>query len=317
MIDFLIEVNDGELSEFNLRKGQFHLINGEDAKKLLAKITHYKVKILPGGSSANTLYGIAMLGGNVAFCGKIGRDNYGDVFQEKMCNSGVEPKLTRSEKATGYTITFITPDSERTFAVYLGAALHLKEADIFFEDLRCSRILHIEGYQLEDKQLRQTSLHAMRFAKNHSIKISIDLGDPGIIDRNKADIKKIIEEYADIVFANEDEAKALVGLKPLGALNEIAKLTEVAIVKVGKSGSYIKQDSIIYKIPGYKADAVDTTGAGDMFAAGVLYGICCHYDLKICGHIGSYFAAKIVERIGARLEHIDREEIKELIKMVS
>ncbi len=316
LIDFLIEVNDDELLEFNLRKGQFHLINEENSKKLLTKIENYKVKISPGGSSANTLYGIAMLGGNVAFCGKIGRDNYGDIFKEKMFNSGVKPKLVRSEKVTGYAITFITPDSERTFAVYLGAALHLKKADIFFEDLRRSRILHIEGYQLEDEQLRQTSLYAMQFAKNHNIKISIDLGDSGIVDRNKADIKKIIEKYADIVFANKDEAKALVGLEPLEALNKIAKLTEIAIVKVGEYGSYIKKGNTIYKTPGYKAKAVDTTGAGDMFAAGVLYGICCNYDLKICGHIGSYFAAKVVEAIGARLEHIDQKEVEKLIKKV-
>ena len=342
LMDFLVEVEDEELLEFNLKKGQFHLIDEEDSKKLLKRIEKHPIKTSPGGSCANTLCGVAIFGGNPVFCGKIGRNSYGDIYEEKMLRSGVKPRLARSEKITGRAITFITPDRERTFAVYLGAALELKKADIFLEDLKKSKILHIEGYQLEDKGLRDVSLEAMQFAKKHKIKISIDLGDPGIVARNKADIKKIIEEYADIVFANEAEARALVGLEPLEAqdtpslfplphrerievrgnieipipLNDIAKLTEIAIVKVGRYGSYIKQGNTVYKIPGYKAKVVDTTGAGDMFAAGVLYGICSGYDLKICGHIGSYFAAKVVEGIGARLEHIDQKEVENLIRKI-
>ena len=316
LMDVLIEVDHDYLLELNLKKGQFHLINEEHSKKLLEKIKKHKVKTSPGGSSANTLYGVAMLGGSTVFCGKVGKDKHGNIYEEKMVNGRVKPNLGRSEKITGHAITFITPDSERTFAVHLGAALHLEKADIFFEDLKQSKILHIEGYQLEDKNLRDVSLHAMEFAKKHNVKISIDLGDPGIAQRNKTDIKDMIKKYADIVFANKEEAKALTGLEPLEALNEIAKLTDIAIVKVGKKGSYIKSRNIIYEIPGYKAKTVDTTGAGDMFAAGILYGVAKGHDIKIAGHIGSYFAAKVVEQIGARLENIEKKEVQKLIKSI-
>lgn len=316
LMDFLIEVDHDELLEIDLKKGQFHLIAEEHSKKLLKKLEKYDVKTAPGGSSANTLYGIALLGGNVVFCGKVGKDEHGDIYEEKMLDGGVKHKIKRSEKITGHAITFITPDSERTFAVHLGASLHLEKEDVFFEDLKQSSILHIEGYQLEDKNLRDVSLHAMQFAKNNNIKISIDLGDSGIVSRNKKDIKDMINKYANIVFANEHEAKALTGLEPLEALNEIAKLTETAIVKIGKKGSYIKQGNKIYEIPGYKAKSIDTTGAGDMFAAGVLYGISQGHDLKISGHIGSYFAAKVVEKIGARLKEIDKKEVEELIRKI-
>lgn len=316
LMDFLIEVEHDELLKLNLKKGQFHLIDEEASKKLLKKIEKHSVKTSPGGSSANTLYGAAMLGSSVVFCGKVGKDSHGDIYEEKMLNSGIKPKLSRSDKATGHAITFITPDSERTFAVHLGAALHLKKDDVFFEDLENSRILHIEGYQLEDKGLREVSVHAMEFAKENGIKISIDLGDPGIVSRNKSDIKKMVKKYADIVFANEDEAKALTGLEPLEALNEIAKLSEIAIVKVGKQGSYIKKGNIIHEIPGYKVNSVDTTGAGDMFAAGVLYGICKGHDMKVCGRIGSYFASKVVKQIGARLDKIDEKDVEKLIKEI-
>lgn len=313
LMDFLIEVDNNELVELNLNKGQFHLIDEEHSKKLLKKIETYKVKTAPGGSSANTLYGVAILGGNVVFCGKVGKDKHGDIYEQKMIEGNVKPKLGRSEDITGHAITFITPDTERTFAVHLGASMQLQKEDVFFEDLEHSKILHIEGYQLEDPELRQVSLHSMDFAKKHGIKISIDLGDPGVVSRNKADIKKMVKDYADIVFANEDEAKALTDLEPLEALNEISKVTDIAIVKIGKEGSFIKQGDTIYEIKGYKADAVDTTGAGDMFAAGVLYGITQDLDLKSAGHIGSYYASKVVEQIGARLDKADPDKTKDII----
>ena len=314
LMDFLIEVGDNQLLDLDLKKGNFHLIDEDHSKKLLEKIKKHKVKTSPGGSSANTLYGAALLGSNVVFCGKVGKDVHGDIYEEKLTKGKVKPKLGRSEKITGHAITFITPDSERTFAVHLGASLHLKKEDVFFEDLGKSKILHVEGYQLEDKGLRSVSLHAMEFAKKNNIKISLDLGDPGIVSRNKEDLKKMIKKYADIVFANEDEAEALTGLEPEEALDEISKLVDIAIVKVGKDGSYIKEKDKIHRIKGYEAKAVDTTGAGDMFAAGVLYGISKGEDLKVAGNIGSYFASKVVEQIGARLGKIDEKELTRLIK---
>lgn len=317
LMDILIEIDYNKFLEFDLKKGFFHLIDEGQSKVLLDKIKEYDVKIAPGGSSANTLYGIAILGGKVVFCGKVGKDDNGTIYEEKMVSSGVLPRLARSDKMTGHAITFITPDTERTFAVHLGASMELKKEDVFLEDLSQSKILHIEGYQLEENDLREVSINAMMFAKENGIKISIDLGDPGIVERNRADLLGMVKKYADIVFANEEESKALVGLEPLEALNEISKYTEIAIVKIGKKGSFIKKDDTIYEIKGYEASAVDTTGAGDMFAAGVLFGIIKGYDLKVSGHIGSYFASKVVGKIGARLNSIPKEELDELIKNVN
>ena len=311
-----MEIDDSELLQLNLKKGQFHLIEEEESRRLLRKIEKYRVKIAPGGSCANTLCGAALFGSSAVFCGKVGKDTNGDIYEKGMSESGVRSRLGRSEGVTGHAITFITPDSERTFATYLGAALHLEKADISLEDLRNSRIVHLEGYQLEDKQLRDVSVHAMQFAKKYGAVVSLDLGDPGIVIRNRATIKEIIREYADIVFANEEEANALSGLEPLEALNFMAKLSKIAVVKIGKYGSYVKQNDTRYKIPAYEARAVDTTGAGDMYAAGFLYGVCSSYSSRICGHIGSYFAAKVVEKIGARLEHIEQKEVRDLVEKV-
>ncbi|MDP7116319.1 MAG: adenosine kinase [Candidatus Woesearchaeota archaeon] len=316
IMDFLIEVEHEQLIEFDLKKGNFHLIDEDKSKELMGKLEKYEVKLAPGGSSANTLFGVSLLGGDVVFCGKVGDDGHGGIYEEKMASGGVKPKLAKSDKITGHAITFITPDSERTFAVHLGAAMHLAKEDVFFDDLKESKILHIEGYQLEEEGLKLVSLHAMDFAKGNGTKISIDLGDPGIVSRNKEDIRHMVRKYADIVFANEEEAKALTGMDPEDALNEIAGMTEIAIVKVGKDGSYIKKGEDMVEIPCYDAKAVDTTGAGDMYAAGVLFGISKGHNLKAAGHIGSYYASKVVERIGARLDKIDAKEVEELINKV-
>ncbi len=246
----------------------------------------------------------------------MGKDANGDIYETKMSESGVMPKLARSKVVTGHAITLITPDSERTFATHLGAALYLRKTDIILEDLKVSKILHVEGYQFEDRQLREVSVYALQFAKEHGAVISLDMGDPGIVIRNRATIREIVKEYADIVFANEEEAKALVGMEPLQALDSIAELSKIVVVKMGEYGSYVKQGDTRYKIPAYQTRVVDTTGAGDMFAAGFLYGICSTHDLRICGHIGSYFAAKVVEKVGARLEYVDQKEVQELMGRV-
>jgi len=317
LMDFMVEVDEQRILEFDLKKGHFHLLDEEQTAELLRKIKGHVVKTSPGGSSANTLYGVALLGGKVVFCGKIGTDEHGNVYEEKMTGRGVRTRLARSSYPTGHALTFITPDSERTFAVHLGAALHLTKEDVFFEDLKQSKILHIEGYQLEDKSLRKVSLHAMRYAKRNKVMISIDLGDPGIVSRNRMDLQKIIRTYADIIFANEEEARALTGLQSEDALGLISKMCKIAVVKLGRKGSLMRTQENTFTIPAYPIAVVDTTGAGDMFAAGVLFGITHGFDVNTSGHLGSYFAAKVCGQLGARLAHIDKKELTKVVHHVN
>ena len=188
-------------------------IEGYADKKLLKKLESYKVKTAPGGSSANTLYGVALLGGNVVFCGKVGKDKHGDIYEEKMLNGGVKPKLARSDKITGHAITFITPDSERTFAVHLGASLSLEKEDVFFDDLKQSKMLHIEGYQLEDvwkytnafkQALSQTVLEYNSEIRNKEAIINTILAVSRVMERNP----KIREIDINPLFATSKNALA-------------------------------------------------------------------------------------------------------------
>jgi len=303
LMDFLIEIGEDELIDMGLKKGEMHLIGEEKSNEILKRIKNYDVKTAPGGSSANTLAGIAALGGNAVFCGKVGADHNGAVYEVKSKDDGVHTRIKRHNgKMTGHAITFITRDSERTFATHLGASMLLEKDDIPEEDIAKSKILHIESYQLEDPGLRKTALSAMIIAKKHNTLVSIDLADPALVKRNLGDLKKIVKEYADIVFANEKEARAFTGKeKEEDALEEISRFCSIAVVKLGEKGSLIKQNGSVYRIQPFKVRAVDTTGAGDMYAAGVLFGIANNIPLERAGRIGSWAASKVVSQIGARL----------------
>lgn len=313
IMDLFVQVSPNELIELDLKKGQFQLIDQEQSKKILEKVKKMDIKTTRAGSSANVLYNIALLGGKVVFCGKVGNDEHGDIYEQEFTRENSRSAISRADDyQTGHAITFITPDAERTFAVHLGAAIKLEKIDVFYDDLKQSKILHVEGYQMEDPKLKEVVLAAMQFARMHDVKVSIDLNDAGIVERNRKDIRMFIRNYAHIVFANEEEAKALTEKDTEDALKDLADMTEIAVVKIGKRGSYIKKGDETYTIKPFTAKAIDTTGAGDMYAAGFLYGLTHGYTLKQCGNISSFLAAKVVEQIGGRLESIDKKEIEKI-----
>ncbi len=307
LVDILVDVEESFLEELNLNKGQFHLVDNEKMQAIMLKIDPEKITMAPGDSTANTLAGVANLGGSSVFCGKVGDDDHGVYYDTKLNEGNVISKIKQADLPTGKAFCFITSDSERTFVVYLGAALTLSKEDIVEEDVKDCKIVHLTGYQLEDPNLRETSLHLLQLAKKHNKLVSVDLADPGVVQRCKDDLKKIVKENVDILFANETEAQAFTGEKdPLQALNILTDYANIAIVKVGADGSYISDNGALTTVEGVKANAIDTTGAGDMYAAGILYGMTHDLDFETAGKIASYAAAKVVEQKGARLsEKVD------------
>jgi sugar/nucleoside kinase (ribokinase family) len=314
LLDFIVEVDEGVLAEIDMNKGQMHLIDEQQSDRILEMIKRYQVKTAPGGSSANTLACVSALGGSAIFLGKIGDDYHGTIYEQSTTDSGVSSRLVRHESgATGHAITFITPDSERTFATHLGAALQFRKDDVFDEDIRQSKILHIEGYQLEDPDLKETCVHAMEVARSSGGKVSIDLADPALIGRNLEPIRELVKEYADIVFVNEMEARAFTGLDDEEeALSRIYDLCEVAVVKLGERGSLIKADGRVIRVPIYPVTVVNTNGAGDAYAAGILYSIAHGIDYERAGRIAAYVASRVVGSVGARPEGSLVDEIRNL-----
>ncbi|MFC1668852.1 adenosine kinase [Spirochaetota bacterium] len=301
LLDFTVEVDDNFLSGAGLNKGEMYLIDIERSREIISTLKNYRMETTPGGSSANTVAGISTFNCKGIFLGKVGNDEHGNIYIKETENSGVSTRIGRDNTSTGHAITFITPDSERTFATHLGAALEYKKSDIIDEDIINSRILHMEGYLFEMPSLYEACLHGMKIARDNGVLISIDLSDPALISRIHHTFKNVLNEYTDIVFVNEEEAKAFTGKTREDALTELHKMCPFAVVKLGDDGSLIKYDGMEYKIDAYKTEAVNTNGAGDMYAAGVLYGIANNLGPEKCGKLGSYASSLVVSQVGARL----------------
>ncbi len=306
LVDILVKTDDKFINELGLKKGQFHEIDEIRLREIASKVDKSKIKVVPGGSVVNTLVGIANLGGNVAFYGKIGNDKHGLFLEGDLKKNKIKNNLKRSSKMTGKALTFITPDNERTFAVHLGAAIDLKKKEILEEEIKNSKYLHLTGYEIEAS--KDSCLHAIDIARKNKIKISIDLADPGVIERNPY-LRDVIKN-ANILFLNEQEAKALTHLEPEKAIEHISSDIDIVAIKLGAKGSIIRHNNRIIKIDGVKAKAVDTTGAGDMYSACILYGISNGWSIEKSANLASFAAAKVVEQIGARVDYSLREKIR-------
>jgi sugar/nucleoside kinase (ribokinase family) len=218
----------------------------------------------------------------------------------------VEPHLLLSETPSGRCIVLVSPDSERTLCTYLGAACELEASDLTPEMFEGYDIFHIEGYLVQNHDLIRT---AVRLAKQAGFKVSIDLASYNVVEANLDFLKEIIKEYVDIVFANEEEAFAFTGKEPHEALINISDYCDIVIVKMGKDGSLIKSRNEKVQIKPRLSNCIDTTGAGDLYAAGFLFGFANNYSLEICGKIGSLVSGNVVEILGAKMS----DEVWEMI----
>lgn len=311
LVDVLIPIEDDKvLVSQKLNKGAMTLISNENVNKIEEEFKTYTMRYKSGGSAANTIHGLAKLGAKTAYIGKTGRDDWGHFYKNDLHDAGIEPKLCFSDAPTGRAFTFISPDSERTFATYLGAAVELESEEITPDLFDGFQIFHIEGYLVQNHMLIEKAVHS---AKNKGLKISLDLASFNVVETNLQFLESTIEAYVDILFANEEEAYSFTREKEQGALDKMSERCEIAIVKIGEKGSLVKFDDHTYTIPAIKANCIDTTGAGDQYAAGFLYGLSYNYAIEQCGRMGSLLAGNVVETIGARIEDSRWEKISKEI----
>lgn len=313
LMDILIQLDEASFKSLRLKKGQSSLVSNAEILALQKKLSHIKHELAPGGSVANTIYTLANLGSDVAFIGNAGNDTHGKAYSKALKDSDVKVHINHDEGMTGSAITLITPDSERTFVTHLGVATKLRLCNIPTEEIKNAKILHLTAYQFTDPESEQTCFKAMDFAKKNNVKISFDIAAPNIVASNLKLFKDIVENYVDILFANEEEAKAYTQLEPEKAVEALAKHVGIAIVKMGAKGSLIRCKDETIKVPPFLTDAIDTTGAGDSYAAGFLHGYTQGLDLYTSGLIGSYAASKVVQVLGARVKHSLQEEVQRFL----
>ncbi len=299
LVDVMTIIEDDKiLDKFSLPKGSMTLVNEQKSALIKETTSGFKTAFTSGGSAANTIHGLAKLNANTGFIGSIGRDKTGDIFEEDMKKAGVNNILFRRESVTGTTVALISQDSQRTFATHLGAAVELEPEDLREEYFKQYNILYFEGYQIINKPL---VVKACNLATQNNMEIAVDLASYNVVDDNKENFIEIIEEYIDIVFANEDEAKSLTGLEPGKALGKIADMCNIAVIKTGKEGSLIQRSEELIRVGTLPIECKDTTGAGDLYASGFLYGYAGGLELDKCGSLGTLLAGNVIEMVGARI----------------
>ena len=310
LTDVLLQVSEDDLRELKLPKGSMNLISMEQAEQIQMRFASVRKRMVAGGSAANAIATIASLGGKAAFIGKIGNDEVGDFYREDLIKNGVKPLLLQSNKQmSGCSIVLITPDGERTFATYLGAAMDLQPEDIRKEAFDGYDIFHIEGYLVQNNELIKK---AIKMAKECGCMVSLDLASYNVVNENHALLKELIRQYVDIVFANEDESFAYTHLNPEESVAKIAEQCDIAVVKVGKRGSYVQQGSQRHHIGAITTSCTDSTGAGDLYAGGFLHALSDGFDIRRCGEIGTIAAGRVVEIIGTKLSEETWDEIRRI-----
>lgn len=306
--------NDSLFGELNIPKGSTQFIEREQLPDVEKLFSTMETKKITGGSTANTIRALAQIGVNTGFIGKMGHDATGEFYVNNMQSMGIETRFKYSDLPSGIASTLISPDGERTFIDYLGAAATLKSADITPDLLNGYSYFFVEGYLVQDHEM---IAHAMKTAKEQHIKVCIDLANFNIVEAHLDCFRELIRNYVDIVFANEQEAMAYSSSSVEEAIEELGKECEIAVVKVGSKGSHIVRGKEHVKVDALKVDKVlDTTSAGDYYAAGFMYGLLNNCSLEKCGKLGSLFSSETIQVIGTVLSEGQWNNIKKQAQQI-
>lgn len=316
LTDMLVNLRDDAiLSTFSLPKGSMSLVGSGKQKEISKSVAGLPYTLSLGGSAGNTIRALARLGTPTGFIGKVGHDTTGDFFEAALANIGVRSTIFRGNEHSGRCVSLISPDGERTMVTFLGAALEMTAAEVslaLFDGFDC---LYLEGYLVQNHELIEC---AARTAKECGMKVAIDLASFNVVEENLEFLRNLVSDHIDIVFANETEAHAFTGEEePLNALQSISEMCELVIVKTGITGALIKHGAEVVHVGIMKAARrVDTTGAGDFYAAGFLYGLCEGLSLRQCGTIGAITAGKVIEVVGTTFGEDEWADIARLVAKV-
>jgi sugar/nucleoside kinase (ribokinase family) len=300
LMDVLIEITDEDIKRLGLTKGVMHLVDSQRQREVLE---HFKTKPRVtelGGSAMNAIRTLASLGHKTVFAGMVNDDEFGNRIRERMSSLGITSYLGgHNQESTGTCLILITPDGERTMNTNLGASRLYDATHIPHQEIAQSQVFHFCGYQWDTTEQKAALTASIKTAHQHNTLISFDLADPFVVDRNREDFVQLIQAEADIVFANKEEAKLLFNKSPEETARRIAESGSIAVVKLGADGALIVKGTEEYRISPVPTKVVDTTAAGDMFAAGFLHGFLKGRDLQTCGKMAATLASDVISRVGA------------------
>ncbi|MFA5570388.1 MAG: adenosine kinase [Sphaerochaetaceae bacterium] len=302
LMDIVVEVDEKDIASLGIHKGAMNLIDDERLEELLAFVKEKEPTYGCGGSCPNTIITLASLGLKTTLAGKVGHDEYGLLYKKRLQELHVTDHIALHEMNTGSSIILITRDKERTMNTYLGANRYYSEEDLHLDELLESDFFHFTGYMWDTRSQQQAMMRALNHIDPKKTTVSFDIADPLAVSRNRDAFLHLISNYADVVYANSEEARILFNnYDPYECCKSMGKLCTTAVVKNGKLGSYISHNKEMFTVPVQgPVPPVDTTGAGDVYAAGFIYALAHDKPIQEVGTIASFLAGHIVQQWGAQ-----------------
>lgn len=312
LIDILAREEDDFLQKTGAVKGGMIYVDKPFIDQAVS-MAAAEPQLVPGGSACNTVVGIGRLGGRARFVGKCGNGSMGEMFRSDLCKQNVEPMLLGCDSPTGRVLSIITPDSQRSMLTFLGASSEVRPEEITPASFENAAIVHIEGYLLFNRDLIVAVLKAARAA---GALISLDLASFNVVNEARDFLHELIDRYVDILIANEDEASAYTGQQDEHhALTQMARNVDLAALKIGPRGSLIAHGGKSVVVPAKgTTEAVDTTGAGDLWASGFLFGLVQHRTLADCGDLGSICGYEVCQVVGAHIPDVRWHAIQQYME---
>lgn len=303
IVDLQVRMPDDFLEALGVDKGVMTLVDADRQRQILAGLDGHPVHRCSGGSACNTVVGVADFGGKAGFAGKVGADELGRFYLNELKDLGITCDVQPTQGHTGTSVILISPDAQRTMLTHLGAATGLTTDDVDAYQIAKAKYLYVEGYLFSDPGTRDAAERGIELAKEAGVRVALTVSDPFLISLCRDLFWELIRGPVDLLFCNLQEARALTGLDDAVACAQaIHKHADNVCLTLGKDGSIVMHGGEAFPIEGVKVEAVDTTGAGDMYAAGVLYGITNGMTWRQAGQLGSHAAARIVTQLGARME---------------
>jgi len=315
LLDIQSQVNDDVLSKLGFDKGIMTLVDDDAQRAVLNGLEGHALNRCAGGSAANTIIGIAGFGGTTVYAGKIGNDENGDALQADLQNLGVDLKVAPTDGGqTGTCVVLITDDAQRTMLTNLAVSATLGPDDICEETIKSAKYIYVEGYLFSVDAPREAAMRAIELAQKHGVKVAFTVSDPFLIGLFRDQFLDLIKGPADLVFCNEEEAKSLIGNDDIQhCAKELNSYAESVAITLGANGSLILNEGNVIEIDGVPTMAIDTTGAGDMYAAGILYGITNGLSWTQSGRLASHASSRVVSQLGARLERpVTSDEVAQI-----
>lgn len=315
LVDIQARIDEPVLEKLQFAKGIMTLVDEPTQARVLETIRGAKISRCAGGSAANTIAGLVDFGGKGAYSGKTGLDELGEFWLKDMRNLGVTIEVPQVAGQTGACVVLITEDAQRTMLTHLGLSATLGPDDISEAEIRKAKYVYIEGYLFAGEKTKAAAMKAIELAKKNGVKVAFTVSDPFLIHLHRELFWDLIKGPIDLLFCNLDEARSLTGATdPVDCAQKIHQHASDVALTLGADGSLLMQGGHAIPIEGVSAKAIDTTGAGDMYAAGILYGITNGLTWKQAGHLASHAAARVVSQMGARLiTPFTRTEVAKLV----